>query len=309
MRQTHTTLLDRRTFLRTTLAAATASLLPLARGAAAATVNVGDLFVCDLTNACVVHVAAATSAQTVVSSGGHLLHPAGIALDTAGDLLVAEAGRAEIIRVDPSTGAQHVVSASGHLVLPWGIAVTNDGTIIVSDPGAVGGTGAILEIDAATGAQTILTSGGALIDPVGIALDRHGFLYVADHGLRGILRVHPKNGKQAVIVSDIPEDGPYAIAVAANGDLYVTTVHHDGGSGTGRVIRSRKKDNQTIISVGGTLFGPYGIDIALNGQLFVTEADGFALDGGVLRIDPTTGAQTTITSSGNFREPIGIVIA
>ena len=66
---------------------------------------------------------------------------------------------------------------------------------------------------------------------------------------------------------------------------------------------------QTILSSGGTLFGPYGLAVGFGGQLFVPDADAFALQGGVLRIDPLTGQQTVLTSSGFLSEPDGIAIA
>jgi DNA-binding beta-propeller fold protein YncE len=299
---------NRRRFLAGMVAAATMATVKPPR-VKAATLNPGDLLVSDVTNGCIVQIAPATGAQSVIAAGGNLLNPAGIALDVDGSLLIAESGAAKVIRIDPETGGQTVVSVGGYLVRPWGIAVTLDGTIIIADRDAAGGAGGIITVDPTTGLQTLLAFGGRLSDPVGVALDRHGFLFIADREFRGILRVHPKNGKQLIILSEVPDDGPYAIAIAANGDIYLTTVHHDGGGGIGRVIESEKKRKQRIVSTGGTLFGPYGIDIALDGSLFVTEADAFALDGGVLKIDPTTGAQTTITAGGNLREPIGIVIA
>ncbi len=49
--------------------------------------------------------------------------------------------------------------------------------------------------------------------------------------------------------------------------------------------------------------------VALNpGDIIVADYDAFGGPGGVIRVDPVTGAQTTISSGGSFVQPFGIAI-
>src|SRR2546426_1907709 len=43
--------------------------------------------------------------------------------------------------------------------------------------------------------------------------------------------------------------------------------------------------------------------------ILVADEDAFGGSGGVIRVNPTTGAQTVVSSSGNFVEPTAIAIA
>jgi hypothetical protein len=106
-----------------------------------------------------------TGLQSVVSSGGSLRFPFGIAIDVNGDLLVADEATG-ILRVDPETGAQAIVSAGSLLSGPRGIAIDANGDILVSDFAAR----AIFRVDPSTGIQSVVSSGGSLVGPVGIAI-------------------------------------------------------------------------------------------------------------------------------------------
>ncbi|MBI2455849.1 MAG: PEP-CTERM sorting domain-containing protein [candidate division NC10 bacterium] len=51
--------------------------------------------------------------------------------------------------------------------------------------------------------------------------------------------------------------------------------------------------------------------VTLNpGDILVADANAFSgFTGGIIRVNPTTGAQTTVSSGGSFFDPIGIAIA
>ncbi|TLZ82898.1 MAG: hypothetical protein E6K11_00865 [Methanobacteriota archaeon] len=42
--------------------------------------------------------------------------------------------------------------------------------------------------------------------------------------------------------------------------------------------------------------------------ILVADEDAFGGSGGVIRVDPTTGAQTVVSSGGNFVDPVGIAV-
>jgi DNA-binding beta-propeller fold protein YncE len=59
---------------------------------------------------------------TIVSEGGKLVNPVGVAVEPAGTVVVADRVSG-IVRIDPSTGAQTVVATGGSLSGPIGVAV------------------------------------------------------------------------------------------------------------------------------------------------------------------------------------------
>ena len=94
--------------------------------------------------------------------------------------------------------------------------------------------------------QTLISSGQHFVNPIGIALATDGKLYVADHaccatggGIGAIIRIdpgQPASSNQTLISSGQHFLDPMAIALAADGKLYVA----DGrccGSEKGGVIR------------------------------------------------------------------------
>jgi sugar lactone lactonase YvrE len=65
-----------------------------------------------------------------------------------------------------------------------------------------------------------------------------------------------------------------------------------------------------ILLVVLTTITPYANGLTLNpGDILVSDYEAFGGGGGVLRVDPVTGAQTVVSSGGNFVEPIRIAIS
>ena len=103
----------------------------------------------------ILRVDTSTGAQTVVSSGGYLTLPSGIAIASDGSLLVANRYSADIIRINPTTGAQSIVSSGGLLADPYNLVIDKDGSIFVADTDAfatASGKSGIIKINPTTGA-------------------------------------------------------------------------------------------------------------------------------------------------------------
>ena len=117
----------------------------------ACTLDPGDILVTDLGRQAVIEIDGRTGQPCVVSAGGFLAIPTGIAVDAAGQILVVDAeafdGKGGIIRIDPSSGAQHAVSQDGYFVDPQSMAIARNGTIFVADPNAFDGNGGVIAVN------------------------------------------------------------------------------------------------------------------------------------------------------------------
>jgi hypothetical protein len=317
----------------------------------------GDIIVADFnafsgSNGGVMRVNPTSGARTRLSENDapmgapHFFNPGDVALEADGNLLVADYDSfadmgGGLIRVDPVTGLRSTVSANGapaggpSFSAPSGIAVAPGDDILVADRQAFGGGGGVIRVDPTTGDRTRVSENANppglpnFVEPAGIALAPNGDILVADEdafeGFGGIIRVDPATGARTTLsASGEPAGGPsflqpVGIAVAPNGDLLVTD--EDAYGGTGGVMRvdatsgARTTISANAAPVGGTLFGqPYGIALAPSGQILVADFEAFDGAGGLLRVDPTTGARTVVSSNGapaggpQFVDPIGIAL-
>lgn len=169
---------------------------------------------------------------------------------------------------------------------------------------------AVLRVDPVSGAQTIVALlEGRETTPTAIAIDRDGRLFVTERSLsdpRGagaigendIVEVDPVTGAQRMVVSfpdplGAPPVTPYGIAIDAGGDLLVTDIW-------GAVLRVDPETGaDTLVAYGYPLMRPTGIAIDATGDLLVVSL------GALLRIDPVTGDQSTITAD-EFRRGIAL---
>jgi DNA-binding beta-propeller fold protein YncE len=252
----------------------------------------------------IVKIDAASGAQESVVSGGMLVCPTGVASLPDADLIVADPCAKKVIRIDHRSHAQKVISSGGKLAFPQGVKVAADGSVVVADRDALGGTGAIIRVNPKTGAQTVIASGDNLLNPTDLALDAGGKILVADFnsfacGPGG----YAGTGAGAVLRLDRPVDRPDGAA------------SHAG----------KQPPSQSLVSCdhlfGGK--GPYGIAAEANGNLLVTATSGdanpagaprstpgysYAAAGEIIRIDPATGTQTSLSAAGLLVAPVGIAV-
>jgi len=126
----------------------------------------------------------------------------------------------------------------------------------------------------------------------------------------GVIRVHPVDGAQGtqtVVASGGHFVAPQGIAIAGNGDLFVSD---DSCCGSHGVIRVQPVDGaqgtQTVVASGGHFVVPQGIAIALNGDVLVADRTCCGGNGGVIRVNPVDSGQSVVSSGGFFAEPFGI---
>ena len=238
----------------------------------------------------IIRVDPMSGAQSLVSQGGELVDPSGIAVAGDGTLYVLEnvgvgpARDPAVVRIDPGTGAQSVVTRGGNLCYPFGIAVEPGAGLLVTDFGdlVTGGQtqidcephdfGAVYRVNPGTGAQSALSfnqvpsPGNMLRGVFGLAVEPAGQVLVVNQtgAQAAVAAINPVNGEQsAVTPNSSPGDAfelPQRVAVAPDGNLIVA-------------------------------------DYALNDQ-----------EGGLVHVDRATGAAGILRQGPLFNNPLGVAL-
>jgi len=105
---------------------------------------------------------------------------------------------------------------------------------------------------------------------------------------------------------------PVATVTVNPGDIFVTDLLAFGGA-SGVIRVDPATGVETPVSAGGFLVQPFGIAIEASGNLVVADASAFGGlcpggCGGVVRVNPATGAQSIVSTGGFFVDPFGIAI-
>lgn len=275
-------------------------------------VNPGDLLVSNASNPAngeigqIIRVDPLSGQQTVISSGGFLVRPFGIAQNAPNSVVVADSetfgSPGGLVQIDFTTGAQSRAE-SPQFAEPEGIVKTAGGFYYVTDPS----TATIFRVDATTGQSSPFSSGGSLKEPYGIIQDRDGKLIVADvvggTGAGALIQIDPLTAEQTVISDGGVLVDPVGVAQDADGNYIVADFDNSGGSG--KIVKiDRSTHSQAVITSGGNLVDPFGVAVEADGRIIVADPGASAL----IRINPVTGAQTILSSGGFFQKPMGILI-
>jgi DNA-binding beta-propeller fold protein YncE len=268
----------------------------------------------------VVRVDPTTGVQSLVSRGGALVDPAGVAIAPDGALFVVEnVGEQRVpavIRIDPRSGAQSTVTQAGELCNPFGIAFEPGGDLVVADYGSleVDGrpivecptrpTGALIRVEPSTGSQTLVSEGGLFRSPFGLAVRPDGGILVANEGVAAtaaVVAVDPSTGEQRTVTANVADDlfrFPERIALAPNGHLFVSDFQL--ADRFGGVIRVAPGDGAQSIAWQGELFSnPLGLAVVVSRPPVAALAAAPAMVAG--------GRQVTFDASAS-RDPEGLAL-
>ncbi|GAA0275540.1 hypothetical protein GCM10010302_11420 [Streptomyces polychromogenes] len=191
------------------------------------------------------------------------------------------------------------------------------GTILITDSEALGCSGAVFRVDPLTGEVEQFALGGDLQGATGIAVESDGNVLVSKDrhfpGTGSLLRLRATTGEQSEVSSGGKFSAPLDVAVEADGGVLVADA---ASGGFGAVIRvDRATGEQTVLSQGDGQGDPpvraVGLCAAPDGSVYVVEQNmigGEDLTSRVVRVDPVTGARTTVTSGGELRSPCGVVV-
>jgi uncharacterized protein (TIGR03437 family) len=220
----------------------------------------GGVAIADQQNNRILQISATGAMTTLAGNGLHNLFapgipatsspmdwPAALAVDAAGLLYFSELHSNRIGRIN-ANGTLATVAGNGFpgtatLTKPAGIAIDAAGSVLIADTGnhrirrvTPGGT---LSTIAGTGAQSFCGDGGPALSacfdtPMDVKVDARGNIYVADTGNHRVRRIDPSGNVTTVAGTGAPGRGPdnvaatasalnspCAIALDANGDLYI----------------------------------------------------------------------------------------
>ncbi len=211
-----------------------------------------------------------------------------------GDLLVLDRRSRSLFRLNPASGAQTAISTGAQLGDPQGLAIRASGAVVVADP--VG----LLEIGPAIGSQRRFSS--PLVDGVSLQLvfDGAGNAVVLEQSRLSTTQFRYGELSTPVALLSLPVSGSIgvfqgdALAREASGSLLVC-----GFGLLGDGIYRVSADGSSTSKVTPGFSGDAWNDLAV-------EASGTILAAGrrngtppgVVRVNPTTGAVTALSTSG-----------
>jgi Ca2+-binding RTX toxin-like protein len=163
------------------------------------------------------------------------------------------------------------------------------GDIIVGDSS----TGEVIRVNPETGTKTTISDDPQLASPSDSVFGRDGTIYVTDYGVHAVFSVDPKTGATDLVSDDPLFDTPDGIAMGPDGNLYVTNVDAPNG-----LLRVDLPSGATSVASDDPLLGdgPIGVVVPPDGIPIVADTDLIA------RVNPTTGAATTISDAGDGLE-------
>jgi hypothetical protein len=284
------------------LAIALAASLP----APAVTLEAGDIIVTDITQNAVYRIHPGTGAITLITSGGELDTPRGVAIHPSHQFLyVTESNLGNaVVRIDltddPAT--QKVITSNGFFSSPRGIVIEDSGDLLVADPFDA----RIYRVNLMSGSQSVFAASNGASNsfrfPDFLARDALGRLFATDApaGIDKFLhRVEKSGGFPSLISSNGMFLFPRGVAIEASGDLVVAD------SLARAVFRVTPGGVQSSVASGGSLQGPRGIAVETGaGNIVVADQVAKA----VFRIDPATGAISTVAAGGVLQSPLGIAV-
>jgi hypothetical protein len=287
-----------------------ASSLLQAHVSMAASLSPGDILVADYyyengLHSRILRVDPSGSVVTVLckSEGTALFGPVGVYQETEQSLIVmdylATVDLGAVFRLDLGSGALTLVASGPGVSGSRAVAFQPSGDFFLANYAAhVGsGQGAIYQVGKVGAPRVAVAdnSKGAgfvwriIPEPSGSFL----FLDLNPAHNSTIHRYSPATGQGTMVSDDFLLTNGYDLARAPDGTIYVVT--------NTTVVRIAVDGTVSLVSSGGLINGGLSITVAQDGQILVGLSGG-----GILRIDPTTGAQSYFLAPGTTHDVFGL---
>ena len=177
-------------------------------------------------------------------------------------------------------------------------------TAVNGDVFVVAGASLILKLDAASGASTIVSALGLLTSERTLDLAPDGNLYVTG-GSSGLVRVDPASGAQEVVTAGIIN----AFAAGTTGVGYIALGDDAFSPQPYHIYRVDLTTGTTELASPTGLAEPVSLVAEGTSNLLICQTRNFSGDPvGVLRMNLTTGAVTTVSADSRFMVPSGIAV-
>lgn len=254
-------------------------------------------------------------------SESQINNPYGLVIGPDGALYICEIGNHVVRRVDLKTRKLTTVAGTGKagysgdggpateasLNEPYEIAFDKSGNMYFVEMKnhlirKVDAKSKTISTIAGNGAPGFAGDGGPALkaqlnQPHSISFDREGRLLICDIRNNRIRRIDFKSGNIDTIFTGTPgtpSNGPRAIAVAGNGDLYIA--FREGNS-----VQIMHPDGKLEL-IASKLAGPKGISLGPDGGIYIADTESHA----IRRIDPKTH-DISVVADG-LKRPHGVFV-
>jgi streptogramin lyase len=203
-------------------------------------------------------------------------HPRMPRLNT-GDIVVMDSN--QMIRVDPATGLQTLVASGGRVRWEWDVAFEKSGNLLFTAHDS------LVRMERESGSMHVVSRGGALQNARSMIITADGSVLVANSADGNITRVDSDTGAQSPVFTPNMDEGG-VMAMAPDGTIYMAAgstlvrIHLPTGTVT------------PILPMQG--FGLEGVAVAPDGSVFLAGNTFFHEQHALVRLDPVSGAATTI---------------
>lgn len=272
------------------------------------------------------------------ATGARLKKPKGVAVDSSGDIFIADTENHRIRKVTVSTGVISTFAGTGDGDLegdggpasaakvkkPRGVRFNNSGELLISDSDnhavRLVDSGNIISIYAGPTdpiGDNGLATGATLLEFEGVTLAPDNSLYIASTQQNLIRRVDLTTNIITTVMGygltpdpvtpgdDVELDNPCAVAVHANGDIYVADreahriVKYDAATAVYSVYAgitgSGGYNGDNIAATSAKLDKPTGVALDSSGNLYIADRENHR----IRKVNATTGLIETVAGDGN----------
>ena len=279
--------------------------------------SAGNLYIADAGNNRIRKVSNGVITTVAGNTAGvQLSNPSGVAVDSSGNLYIADTGNNIVRKVSggvtvtvAGTGVAGYNASSGtatsvQLNAPWGVAVDASGNLYIADYG----NGLIREVTNGALTTALQADGPVGVTAVGATL------YVVAFGDEAVAAFAPPGGAVSIIAGNFTGgyagdgglainaelNGPAAVAVDANGNVYITDYFNNVvRKVAGGVISTVAGGLQGFVgdqgaSTSALLFRPTGVASGPSGETYIVDSN----HNRVRKV--ANGVITTVAGTGNL---------
>ena len=270
----------------------------------------------------IVLVSRSSGNQQMLSEGGLLQSPTGVAISGNGDVYVSDSGAfhqsAGVIRLefDGREWRQRAVACGESLLKlsqPWWDEATGK-LMVISYASENGYEGSVVSIEPNSGRQTVIQHSDAIARTLNVAVDSGGLLYMAAHwategGPAHVWGLDPRSGQAHNITRWGLLKDPGAIALADPRTLWLLDFNAFGPVTDGALVAvDIHTGRQRQLWEGRPLVQPLGIVREPESTWLISDSgvpDGYPV---ILRYDPLHHTMRPLSERGLLKSPAGIVL-